>query len=76
MTGIQRVTGCDGGGGEGRARAPSPFVVVSAGDHAEWRSTISSTSSCPRETEGGREEEGVYRPPTGEVSAKSNDKIQ
>ena len=42
-------------------RAP-PIVVVAAGDRAEWRSTISSTSSCPRETfvsarrgEGGRE---------------------
>ena len=59
MTGIQRVTGCDGGGGEGRARAPSPIVVVSAGDHAEWRSTISSTSSCPRETFVSEAEEGV-----------------
>ena len=50
------MTRRDGRGG----RAP-PIVVVAAGDRAEWRSTISSTSSCPRETfvsarrEGGRE---------------------
>ena len=42
-----------------RKGAPSPIVVVSAGDHAEWRSTISSTSSCPRETFVSEAEEGV-----------------